>query len=424
MHGRANVVYKSHASSIGEEFEPGQHGQEGIYVHSKEKEERKVSSKASAKDDALHQLVLYMKEESSRRAAMEERRQTSFEAMQSIMASFLDQVRDLTTNCFVISYVILINVIIISHYNFSCILVVIHRKKTRAICTSGLRDFYIRWPSSTRMLQMAEEFQEIRGIPNVIGAIDGSHIPIIAPMENAVDYFNRKGFHSILLQLTVDSNCMVWDYDVGWAGSIHDSMNFSRSELGKRCKNGMLKEFCLVRDCTYSARPYMLVPFKGSKDGLPDDKYYWNFIQSSTCMAVERAFGMLKARFRILLKRCNMDLRNMPSLVVACLVLHNICVVHKDEFNMEWIRDAEVENQQFSHREQGRMTSSVLSELQAVRPQTEDQVVARGQNGGTNVEVGEDDNYYDKDAHHLGSKAAKRDNLARVMYKEHTRRNV
>ncbi|MCO5603294.1 hypothetical protein L7F22_057443 [Adiantum nelumboides] len=73
MHDRANVVCKSHVSSIGEEFELGQHGQEGIYVHSKEKEEKKVSSKVSAKDDALHQLVLHMKEESSRRAAMEER---------------------------------------------------------------------------------------------------------------------------------------------------------------------------------------------------------------------------------------------------------------------------------------------------------------------------------------------------------------
>ncbi|MCO5612014.1 hypothetical protein L7F22_066276 [Adiantum nelumboides] len=145
----------------------------------------------------------------------------------------------------------------------------------RAVCTSGLHDFYICWPSSTCMLQMAEEFQKICGIPNAIGIIDGSHIPIIASRQNAVDYFYRRGFHSILLQLvsswTVESNCMVWDYDVGWASSIHDFVNFTRSELGKRCENGMLNKFCLVGDCAYFARPYMLVPFKGSKDGLPDE---------------------------------------------------------------------------------------------------------------------------------------------------------
>lgn len=59
-------------------------------------------------------------------------------------------------------------------------------------------------------------------IPYVVGAIDGSHIPIIAPRDNHVDYFNRKGFHSILLQLTVAANCSVWNYDVGWAGSTHE----------------------------------------------------------------------------------------------------------------------------------------------------------------------------------------------------------
>ena len=142
---------------------------------------------------------------------------------------------------------------------------------------------------------------------------------IIAPTDsNHVDYFNRKGFHSILLQLTVSANCSIWNYDVGWAGSAHDSLNFTRSELGQRCQRGELGKFCLVGDCAYPARPYMLVPFKGCKEGLSHAKYYWNFIQSSTRMPVERAFGMLNARFQILLKRCDMNLRYVPD-VVCCL---------------------------------------------------------------------------------------------------------
>jgi hypothetical protein len=35
-------------------------------------------------------------------------------------------------------------------------------------------------------------------------AIDGSHIPIKAPYLFPVDYFNRKGFYSIVLQAVVD----------------------------------------------------------------------------------------------------------------------------------------------------------------------------------------------------------------------------
>ena len=44
------------------------------------------------------------------------------------------------------------------------------------------------------------------GFPGVIGAIDGCHIPCKQPVENANDYYNRKGFHSIVLQGTYKLN--------------------------------------------------------------------------------------------------------------------------------------------------------------------------------------------------------------------------
>ena len=37
-------------------------------------------------------------------------------------------------------------------------------------------------------------------IPGIIGAIDGSHIPIKQPPGNSQDFYNRKQFHSIILQ--------------------------------------------------------------------------------------------------------------------------------------------------------------------------------------------------------------------------------
>ena len=37
-----------------------------------------------------------------------------------------------------------------------------------------------------------------------IGAINGSHIPIIAPSENPLYYYNWKGYHSVVLQALVD----------------------------------------------------------------------------------------------------------------------------------------------------------------------------------------------------------------------------
>ena len=40
------------------------------------------------------------------------------------------------------------------------------------------------------MEKIAREFENLPQIPNVVGAVDGSHIPIVAPQSHAVDYYN------------------------------------------------------------------------------------------------------------------------------------------------------------------------------------------------------------------------------------------
>ena len=191
---------------------------------------------------------------------------------------------------------------------------------------------FLKWPSPTIMKKFAQEFQEIHNIPYVIGAVDGSHIPIVAPQLHAADYYNHKGFHSILLQGVVSSKCVFWDFDIGWAGSMHDANLWARSDIGRFCEDGKLSPYALVGDAAYPCRPWMLSPFKGHKDGLTREEYHWNFVQSSTRMCVERAFGMLKGRWRILLKRVDVHLKNVPELVSTCLVLHNICMIFGDSF--------------------------------------------------------------------------------------------
>ena len=49
------------------------------------------------------------------------------------------------------------------------------------------------------------------GLSDVIGAIDGCHIPIKAPRENDSEYINRKGFHSLQIQAVCDGNLMFVD---------------------------------------------------------------------------------------------------------------------------------------------------------------------------------------------------------------------
>ena len=50
-------------------------------------------------------------------------------------------------------------------------------------------------------------------------------------------------------------------------------------------------------------------------------------------MIVERAFGILKNRWRVLQKRFDSSLEFAIKCAVACIVLHNICVDQNDPWD-------------------------------------------------------------------------------------------
>jgi len=80
----------------------------------------------------------------------------------------------------------------------------------------------------------------------MIGAIDGSHIPIIASPIDPTSYYCRKDYYSVLLQGVVDSKCRFWDYDFGWAGRCHNWTLFQNSDIGKRIMRGNLLSYKLL----------------------------------------------------------------------------------------------------------------------------------------------------------------------------------
>ena len=200
---------------------------------------------------------------------------------------------------------------------------------------------FINWPFPSTIKRYAQEFQDLHQIPYMVGAVDGSHIPIVAPRLHAPNYYNRKGFHLIILQSVVSARCLFWDFDIGWTGSMHDANLWAKTAIGQYCEAGKLSPYTLVGDAVYPCRPWTLAPFKGHKDSLSREEYHWNFVQSFIGMCVERAFGMLKGRWRILLKRVDVHLKNVPDLVSTYLVLHNMCIIFGDTFwREEWMREA------------------------------------------------------------------------------------
>ena len=64
---------------------------------------------------------------------------------------------------------------------------------------------------------MKHQFYRKCGIPNCVGAIDGTLIPIQAPIEHEEIYVCRKNFHAINAQGVVDDKGR---YDYHWLSFI------------------------------------------------------------------------------------------------------------------------------------------------------------------------------------------------------------
>jgi hypothetical protein len=104
---------------------------------------------------------------------------------------------------------------------------------------------------------------------------------------------------------------------------------------------GEFLPYKLIGDAVYPMKPWFYSPFKGEREGLSRAKAHWNYIQSSTRMAVERAFGILKGWWRIILKRVDMPLRHLPNLFTTCICLYNLCIIYKDNFDNAWAEESE-----------------------------------------------------------------------------------
>ncbi|TGZ54742.1 Uncharacterized protein DBV15_12188, partial [Temnothorax longispinosus] len=71
-----------------------------------------------------------------------------------------------------------------------------------------------------------------------------------------------------------------------------------------------------------------MVPFKNNGH-LTDAQINFNNYICPARVMVERAIGLLKGRFRSLLDKLYM--RNLiPKYIIACCVLHNICILNND----------------------------------------------------------------------------------------------
>ncbi|KAJ6844541.1 putative nuclease HARBI1 [Iris pallida] len=192
---------------------------------------------------------------------------------------------------------------------------------------------FLAWPAPASSPSLA-------GIPNVVGALYTTHIPIIAPKESVSAYFNRrhternhKTSYSVTLQGVVGPGGVFTDVCIGWPGSMPDEQVLEKSALFRRASAGMLNSQYIVGGASYPLLDWILVPY--SHKNLTWTQHTFNERVGEARALARGAFERLKRRWGCLQKRTEVKLQDLPVVLAACCVLHNICEMREEEMGPE-----------------------------------------------------------------------------------------
>uniref|UniRef100_A0A9J8BH65 Putative nuclease HARBI1 n=1 Tax=Cyprinus carpio carpio TaxID=630221 RepID=A0A9J8BH65_CYPCA len=156
---------------------------------------------------------------------------------------------------------------------------------------------YIKFPYTVgEQANIKRQFAAMSGFPNVIGAIDCTHIAIRAPYVDEFIYVNRKHVHSINVQIICDANLTLRNVVARWPGSTHDSFILAHSSVGNRLRAGAIRDGWLLGDSGYPLRRWLLTPFSNPQSA---EEVRFNDTHTRARSVVERAIG-LKCRWRCL----------------------------------------------------------------------------------------------------------------------------
>jgi len=200
---------------------------------------------------------------------------------------------------------------------------------------------------------ISEDFGSKWNFHHCLGAIDGKHIEIIKPQESGPYFFNYKHTFSIVLMAIANANYEFIMVDIGANGRVSDGGVFSNTVFYKNFLEKKLNipepdylpginekfPYVLVADDAFPLSNNLMKPYP--QRNLSKEKRIFNYRLSSARRIIEKIFGILASRFRILLKTINLCPEKTTIIVRACCHLHNFLRKHKMEIFLEETLDIE-----------------------------------------------------------------------------------
>jgi len=209
---------------------------------------------------------------------------------------------------------------------------------------------FVKWPSQLRREQLADWGEREHGFHGFIGSMDGTHFYLkTAPgfhmiPESFADTWHKGGYGYNCL-LVADHTGSIISYLVGYPGGQCDKVLQPNCALHqdpwKFFKKG--EQFLFV-DGGFARTMWCVPPYIGRAGKLEHNKVF-NYAMRQARSRIEHVNAILKGRLGSLNAipiaiDCNEDHVRAQRWIRACLILHNIYVKRKDEWEFE-VSDSE-----------------------------------------------------------------------------------
>lgn len=185
-------------------------------------------------------------------------------------------------------------------------------------------------------LQIADDFNQKWNYPHCCGSMDGKHICLQAPMNTGSDYFNYKGFFSIVLLAIVDADYCFTFVNVGCQGRLSDGGVYANTTFKQLLETSSLNlppmkvlpgrtspsPFVFLGDEAFALQPHIMIPFPGIQQKGSQERIY-NYRHARARRVVENSFGILSVVFRVLRKPMLLEPERAEKIVLGCCYLHN-----------------------------------------------------------------------------------------------------
>ncbi|KAM3192559.1 hypothetical protein ACQJBY_069652 [Aegilops geniculata] len=240
---------------------------------------------------------------------------------------------------------------------------IIHRKFNHVLhCVNSLGGDIIK-PIDPTFTDVHPKIRDKRFWPHFkgcIGAIDGTHIPVIVPAKETCNYMGRHSYTNQNVLAVCDFDMRFTFVVAGWAGSVHDTRIFHHSiEKYATTYPAPPKDMYYLVDSSYPTRVGYLAPYKGTTYHLaefragrrpPSGKFeVFNHDHSALQNVIERSFGVLKQKWRILRDVPHFKVGSQTMIISACMTLHN------------FIRDSKLRDKEFDKCDENENYMPVVS---------------------------------------------------------------